>query len=76
MKTSAPPISRALVEYLTKVYSPAVLRVTAEAPPHEIAAYVHREMGVQQVVSHIKAVYEQQQLEDPLANVHEDPEDT
>lgn len=66
----APPISKDLVEYLEKVYSPAHLHCHVSAPTHEIAARVHRENGVQEVVRHLRAVYEEQQNEDPL-NVSE-----
>jgi hypothetical protein len=67
----APPISKDLIEYLEKVYSPAHFQVAATASPHEIAALVHRENGVQHVVGHLRAIHEEQQNEDPL-NVYED----
>lgn len=69
----APPISKDLIEYLEKVYAPAHFRCATATQPHEIAAMVHREQGVQSVVQHLRAVYEEQQNEDPL-HVHEDPE--
>lgn len=69
----APPISKDLIEYLEKVYSPAHLRCPADVNPHTLAAMVHRENGSQLVIQHLRAVYEEQQNEDPL-NVHEDAE--
>jgi len=68
-----PTISRDLVEYLERVYSPAQIAARPEALPHEIAALVHHEAGTQKVVRHLRALYDEQQFEDPL-NVHEDPE--
>lgn len=65
-----PPISRDLIEYLEKVYAPAHVRVHLETQPHVIAAMAHREMGIQSVIQHLRAVYEEQQAEDPL-NVHQ-----
>jgi hypothetical protein len=67
---TAPPISKDLIEYLEKVFAPAHLMCAANTPPHEIAALVHREQGVQSIIRHIRATYEEQQNEDPL-NVHE-----
>jgi hypothetical protein len=67
----APPISKDLIAYLEKVYAPAHFRVQQATHPNEIAALVHREMGVQTVVAHIRAIHEEQQNEDPL-NVYED----
>ena len=72
---TAPPISRDLIEYLEKVYAPAHFKVAATASPNEIAALVHRENGVQHVVSHLRALHEEQHNEDPL-HVHEDPQAT
>lgn len=69
----APPISKDLIEYLEKVYAPAHFRCKPSTPTHEIAAMVHIEQGVQSVMHHLRAVYEEQQNEDPL-HVHEDPE--
>lgn len=68
----APPISKDLLEYLEKVFSPAHIQCAAATEPHLIAAMVHREIGIQHVVKHLRAAYETQQLEDPL-HVHEDP---
>lgn len=68
----APPLSKDLIEYLEKVYSPAHLRCHPSTPSHEIAAMVHREQGVQSVLQHLRSAYEEQQNEDPF-NVHEDP---
>lgn len=67
----APPISRDLIEYLEKVYAPAHLMVATSVHPHEIAAEVHRENGVQKVINHLRSVYEDQQNEDPT-NVSQD----
>lgn len=66
----APPISKDLLEYLEKVYAPAHIPCLTTTPPHEIAAMVHRVQGAKVVVQHLRAVYEEQQNEDPL-NVHE-----
>lgn len=66
-----PRISKDLIEYLERVYRPAHIRVLSTANPHEIAAMVHRENGVQFVVQHLRSVYEEQQNEDPT-NVSED----
>lgn len=68
----APTVSKDLLDYLEKVFSPAHMIVTAAHDPHEIAAMVHRENGIQHVIHHLRAVYEEQQNEDPL-NVSEDP---
>lgn len=70
----APPISKDLIQYLEKVYSPAHLLCPVGTPPHEIAALVHREQGIQTVIRHLRAVHEEQQNEDPL-NVHQSTED-
>ena len=66
----APPISKDLLDYLAKVYSPALIAARPDTQPHEIAAIAHREQGVQSVIAHLRAVYEAQQNEDPL-NVSE-----
>ena len=71
----APPISKDLIEYLDRVFSPAFIAARSDAPPHEIAAMVHRENGKQIVIQHLKSVYDNQQLEDPL-NVSQDTEGT
>lgn len=71
----APPISRDLIEYLDRVYAPAHIQCAATAEPHHIAAMVHHEIGIQHVIAHLRALYEEQQNEDPL-NVHQDPEAT
>lgn len=67
---TAPPISKDLIEYLEKVYAPAHFRVRPDADPHLVAAMVHRENGGQDLIAHLRAVYEEQQNEDPL-NVSE-----
>lgn len=67
----APPISRDLIEYLEKVFSPAHVRCSPDTNPHTLAGMVHRENGVQHVVQHLRAVHEEQQNEDPL-NVSQD----
>lgn len=66
----APPISADLISYIEKVFSPAFIRCPANANPHELAAMVHRENGVQGVINHLRAVHEEQQNEDPT-NVSE-----
>lgn len=66
-----PLISKDLIEYIDKVFSPAFIQCSSDTNPHTLAALVHRENGVQRVISHLKAVYEEQQYEDPL-NVSED----
>jgi hypothetical protein len=70
---TAPPISKDLITYLEKVFPTAFIAAHTDANPHEIAAMVHREVGTQIVIRHLKAVHENQQTEDPL-NVHEDPQ--
>lgn len=70
---TAPPISKDLIDYLEKVYSPALFRVRTDADPHQVAATIHQESGRHSVIDHLRAVFEQQQTQDPL-NVHEDPE--
>lgn len=62
----APPISRDLLEYLEKVFSPARIHCLPSTPTHEITAKVHRDNGVYEVVSHLRATYEEQQNEDPI----------
>ena len=69
----SPAISKDLLEYLEKVFAPAHVQCAAATEPHMIAAMVHREMGIQQVIKHLRAEYENQQLEDPL-NVHQGTE--
>ena len=71
---NAPPISADLITYLEKVFSPAFVAAHPETPPHQIAAMVHREAGLQSMIKHLKAVHENQMNEDPL-NVHESPQD-
>lgn len=66
-----PPVSKDLIEYLKRVFPPAFIAARSDAPPHEIAAMVHRENGKQIVIQHLKSVYEEQQNEDPT-NVSED----
>ena len=66
----APPISKDLISYLEKVFSPAHIRCQPDTNPHKLAAMVHRENGVQDVVAHLRAVHEEQQNEDPT-NVSE-----
>ena len=70
---SPPPISRDLIEYLEKVFSPASLpdHIQSDTQPHAIAAMAHHARGVNAVVKHLKAVHKEQQNEDPL-NVSED----
>jgi hypothetical protein len=67
----APPISKDLIEYLEKEFPTTFILARPDAQPHEIAAMVHKEIGIQRVVKHLKAVHEEQQNEDPL-NVYED----
>ena len=66
----APPISKDLIDYLEKVYPASFIIARPDVSPHEIAAMVHRDNGSQMVVKHLKAVYEEQQNEDPI-HVHE-----
>ena len=70
----APPISRDLIEYLEKVFAPAHYMCPVETHPHVISAMVHKEMGIQHVIKHLRAVHEEQQNEDPL-NVSQATED-
>lgn len=66
----APAVSRDLLDYLEKVFAPAFFQCPSDTNPHTIAALVHRENGVQGVISHLRAVYEEQQNEDPT-DVHQ-----
>jgi len=66
----APPIPKDLLDYLDQVYSPRPPKTTDETHPYHIAAQVHRARGAMDVISHLRALYEEQQNEDPL-NVHE-----
>lgn len=70
----APPISKDLIEYLDKTFPAQIPIASIDAHPHAISAIVHRMNGQQLVVTHLRAVYEEQQYEDPL-NVHQSTED-
>jgi hypothetical protein len=66
----APPISKDLIEYLEKVFPVLCPLAKVDADPHHIAAVVHHLNGGMEVIKHLRAIYEEQQNEDPL-NVHE-----
>lgn len=69
-----PTISKDLVDYIEKVFSPVLPYTAPDTSPHVISARVHWMEGSQHVVRHLRALYENQQIEDPL-NVHQDTED-
>lgn len=64
----APPITKDLLEYLEKVFAPASISrlIHVDTQPRVIAAMAHHARGVDTVVKHLRAVYEEQQNEDPL----------